>query len=125
MCEHLLAAGIWMSWTEAAGCEVPLSLLQRWQLLTHLAISDVIPRHTTLAVIHRLVALVPGWASLWMATKTCCRSASGMRGLVIPLAVSHKTLTPSLTTGCMDSTGDLSMVSVRAGELVGCYGEEI
>ncbi|MFN9898459.1 MAG: hypothetical protein ACK55Z_06620, partial [bacterium] len=42
-----------------------------------------------------------------MAAKTCCRSSRGISGLVRPLAVSQSTLTPSITTGCKSSTGDL------------------
>jgi hypothetical protein len=49
-----------------------------------------------------------------MAEKTCCRSAAGTRGLVIPLAVSHKGQDTHFIyhTGCIDSTGDLNAVIV-------------
>jgi hypothetical protein len=42
----------------------------RKQKAMKLAVSDVLPRHTTLAVISRRMALVLGWARPWMAANT-------------------------------------------------------
>jgi hypothetical protein len=89
MCaDHL--AGTWMGWTGAAGCEVTLPLLQCWQLLTHLAMSNLIPCHMTLAVINPRVALVPRWPSPWMAVKTngCIEST----GYLITVIVSGQVI---------------------------------
>ncbi len=64
--------------------------------------SVVLPHHTTIA----------GWARPWMAAKIAAGQVLVLRGAFSPLVVSHRTLTPSITTGCMVSAGDLSAVRV-------------
>ncbi len=55
-----------MGWTVECTADVVLLLAQIWQSLHISAIWEPIFFHTNLAKIIRLLALMPGWAMLWM-----------------------------------------------------------
>jgi hypothetical protein len=76
------------------------------------AMSLPTPFHTKCAVSMRLVARMPGCATLWMAWKTAGLSCSGTSGLVMPRATLHSRLAPSTCTVLTDREEDLVACSV-------------
>jgi hypothetical protein len=52
--------------------------------------SAAIPFQQNRAEMRRRVALVPGWAMVWMLEKTSRRYCSGTIGLVRPLEISQR-----------------------------------
>jgi hypothetical protein len=78
-----LFSGISIGWTEECTVVVVLLLVQLWQSLHSSAICEPIFLHTNLADISRLLALMPGWAMLWMEEKTCCLKLTGTTGLAV------------------------------------------
>ena len=70
-----------MGWTEECAVGVVLLLAQLWQSLHIPAICDPIFFHTNLAEISRLLALMPGWAMLWIDENICCLKLTGTTGL--------------------------------------------
>ena len=77
--------GIGIGCAGAAGCVVTLPRLQPWHSLHHAVISAAIPFQQNRAEMRRRVALVPGWAMVWMLQKTSRRYRSGTIGLMRPL----------------------------------------
>ncbi len=80
--ENLLA-GILMGWTVECTADVVLLLAQLWQSLHISAICDPIFFHTNLAKISHLLALMPGWAMLWMDENTCFLKLTCTTGLAV------------------------------------------
>ena len=72
-----------MAWTEVCAADVVLLLAQLWQSLHIPAICDPIFFHTNLAEISRLLALMPGWAMLWIDENICCLKLTGTTGLTV------------------------------------------
>jgi len=72
-----------MGWTVECAVDVVLLLAQLWQSLHIPAICDPIFFHTNLAEISRLLALMPGWAMLWIDENICCLKLTGTTGLAV------------------------------------------
>ncbi len=90
-------AGMAMGCTAAVCCLEASALSHCWQFLTHVATSLLRPRHITLAVMSRLVARVPAWASPWKVANTVGLSTSGTSGLTSRLETSQRSSTPPTT----------------------------
>jgi hypothetical protein len=74
----------------AAGCIVTLPQLQPWHSLHHAVMSAAMPFQQNRAEMRRRVAVVPGWAMVWMLEKTSRRNRSGTIGLRRPLETSQR-----------------------------------
>ena len=77
----------------AAGCLVTLALEQVWQSFTHCVTSLFMQDQATLWPMILLVALAPGCAIPWKASKTWRRWPSGITGRGWRPLLSHNTLT--------------------------------
>jgi hypothetical protein len=97
-----------MGCTATAGWMVTLALWQCWQSLHHSVMSVPMPFQTTLAAISLLVALMPGWARLWMAEKIDLRSTTGISGLGPPQEMSHKRVVPATWMGMRRKEEDIA-----------------
>ena len=78
-----------MGWIGAVGCVV---ILARWHSAHsrhQRPTSADMPFHTNLADINRLVALILGWASVWIAKKTLLCQVTGTNGRRRPVETSH------------------------------------
>ena len=82
----------------AAGCLVTLALWQSWQSLHQAATCEDRQGQTKRLEMRRRVALMPGWARLWTASKMGRRKATGTSGLKTPEEVSTSIGQPSRET---------------------------
>ena len=73
-------AGMGICWMAALGWRVTLARWQNWPSLDQCAMSVDIPVHTHLTNMRGLVALMPRWASVWMAVKAAYPKGSGRSG---------------------------------------------
>ena len=85
-----------MGWTLTWDCT--LAFWQSRQLWTQSAMTEFMDIQTNLLLMMRRVALTPGWAMLWSASKTCLWSCCGTKGRKLPVDESPKsTLLPTAT----------------------------
>ncbi len=82
--------GIGIGCAGAAGCVATLQRLQPWHSLHQAVMSAAVPFQQNRAEMRRRVALVPGWAMVWMLRKTSRRYCSGTIGLMRPLDISQR-----------------------------------
>ncbi len=99
-----------MAWTEVCAADVVLLLAQLWQSLHIPAICDPIFLHTNLAKISRLLALMPGWAMLWIDENICCLKLTGTTGLAVTWDTSQAKSFPVVGKNFIFSE-DLLMIS--------------
>ena len=82
-------AGMGICWMAVRGWWVTLVRWQNWQSLHQLVMSVNMPVNTHLAVMRRLVALIPGWTSVWTVAKAAYRNGSGNSGPGAPVEKSQ------------------------------------
>ena len=73
-------AGMGICWMAALGWRVTLARWQNWPSLDQWAMSVDMPVHTHPTNMRGLVALMPGWASVWMAVKAAYPKGGGRSG---------------------------------------------
>ena len=73
-------AGMGICWTAERCWQVNLARWQNWQSLDQWVTSVDMPVHTHLANIRHLAALMPGWSSVWTATKAAYQNGGGSSG---------------------------------------------
>ena len=82
-------AGMGICWMAVRGWWVTLVRWQNWQSLHQLVMSVDMPVNTRLAVMRRLVALIPGRTSVWTVAKAAYRNGSSNSGPGAPVEKSQ------------------------------------
>jgi hypothetical protein len=80
--------------TAAFGWHVTMVWAPSWQSRHHTATSAAIPGHWKRGLTSRLVALMSGFASLWMVLNTCLRNSAGTKGRSMPAEAPTKMVSP-------------------------------